>query len=206
MRMGPVSRGNFTRVGAKDKRPLGRQRAFVELNTTSPRLQPGGGLGQLSENVFPGESSLRLGRRIMMSRGWWSPPPDVGHLVGGDGDKGDVHIERESGEMEQGVSDVLGVETRFGGGGAVCLEHTIIHVGGHVGGGVANINLTASDMRGAVIERDGFGETGDGVFSRVVGRGVGAWGVSGNGTVVDDAAPGGRLGFHEPHGSLGAKE
>lgn len=43
MRMVPVSRGNFTRVGAKDKRPLGRQRAFVELNTTSPRLQPGGG-------------------------------------------------------------------------------------------------------------------------------------------------------------------
>lgn len=36
-----------------------------------------------------------------------SPAASVGHLVGGDGEEGDVHLEVELGEMKHGIGDVL---------------------------------------------------------------------------------------------------
>ena len=46
------------------------------------------------------------------------------------------------------------------------------HPGGHLGRGVADVDLTAGDVVGAAVERGGLGQAGDRVLGRGVGRGV----------------------------------
>ena len=50
---------------------------------------------------------------------------------------------------------------------AARLRHTGFHASTHVGVGIANIELATGDVERPTIERDAFGQAGDGVFVAV---------------------------------------
>ena len=77
---------------------------------------------------------------------------------------------------------------------------------GHLGGGVADVDLAARDVERPAVERRGLGEPGDRVLGGGVRRGVRPRGVRRDGPVVDDAAASRVLRLHQPDRLLRAEE
>ena len=80
------------------------------------------------------------------------------------------------------------------------------HALGHRGGGIAYVNLAASYVVLAPVERGGAGYAGHRVLGGCVGYGVGARDVGGEGAVVDDAPAHRLLVLHDVERLLGAEE
>jgi hypothetical protein len=56
------------------------------------------------------------------------------------------------------VGDVLHVHRRLDRERAVGLRHALLHPLGHLGGGVADVDLAAGDVEGAAVERGRLGQ------------------------------------------------
>ena len=89
---------------------------------------------------------------------------------------------------------------------AVGLRHARGHPLGHLGGGVADVDLAAGDVVLAAVERGRAGEAGDRVLGRGVGGRVGPRHMGRDRAVVDDPAALRVLALHQAEGVLGAQE
>ena len=72
--------------------------------------------------------------------------------------------------------------------GAIGLQHAFVHACGHLGGGVADIDLAAGDIEVRPSREIGFRQSGDGVLGGGVGRVIRPRRVGGDRAVIDDAA------------------
>ena len=73
--------------------------------------------------------------------------------------------------------------------------------------GIADIDLAAGDVEGAAVQGEGFGQSGQRMLARGIGRGIGPGHLRRNRAVVDDA-PAARIGLrlHQPYRFLRAEE
>src|SRR5207302_6522276 len=89
---------------------------------------------------------------------------------------------------------------------AVGLHDTLAHGAGHLGAGIADVDLAAGDVVGPAVQGGRAGEPGD----RVLGGGVGdrqrARDMGRDRAVVDYPAAGRVLVLHQPERGLGAEE
>ena len=110
------------------------------------------------------------------------------------------------GHMDDGVADLARVDRRLDGDPAVGLRNAQRHLARHIGERIADVDLAAGDVVLSRIERDRFGEAGDGVFGGGIGRRIWSRRMGGDRAVVDDAPALRRLAFHHGNGALRAKE
>ena len=113
---------------------------------------------------------------------------DIGHRRRHHRHELHVRLERQLRHVDEAVDHVLHVEGRLRQHRAVGLQRPGRHVRGHVGGGVADVDLPAGDVEGPAVERNRLGQPGDGVLGGGVGGGAGAGHVGRDRAVVDDAA------------------
>src|SRR4051794_14038029 len=97
------------------------------------------------------------------------------------------------------------VHARFGKHSAVGLWNSGLHALAHFGGGIAYIDLSASDVVFAAVQRDRFRKSGDRVFGGRISSRIGPRRMRGDGAVINDAAATWILGFHQPDGPLCAE-
>ena len=79
----------------------------------------------------------------------------------------------KTGHVDHSAGDALNVHHWFDRYFAVWLHDALFHVGGHVGVGVADVDLAAGDVVFSAVESGGFGEAGDRMLGRRVGSGIG---------------------------------
>ena len=108
--------------------------------------------------------------------------------------------------MYHGACDVLNIHYRLDSNRPVGLEGTRRHTFGHVGLGIANVDLTTGDIILATIERGRSSETRDRVFGGCVRCRVRPRNIGRDGTVVDYAAASRPLVLHNPECFLGAQK
>src|SRR6202011_4116933 len=89
---------------------------------------------------------------------------------------------------------------------AVGLWNAALHPRGHLGGGVADIDLAARDVVLAAIERGRLGKPGHSMLGRRVRSGVRPRCVGGGGAIVDNPSAAGLLGLHDPERFLDTEE
>ena len=70
------------------------------------------------------------------------------------------------------LADMIHIHARLDRQLAVGLQHALGHALGHLGGGIADIDLAGGDVEGAAVQDGGFGQAGDGVLGRGIGRGM----------------------------------
>ena len=117
-----------------------------------------------------------------------------------------VGLERQVGHVAHRLADDAHVDQRLGRDLAVGLRHALGHARGHLGGGVADVDLAHRDVVLAAVERRGLGEAGDGVLGGGVGDRIAGAARGRDRAVVDDAAALRRLRLHRPEGLLDAQE
>src|SRR2546423_1573534 len=101
---------------------------------------------------------------------------------------------------------MLYVHARLYHPAAVRLQNAGRHALGHFGGRIADIDLSAGDIVLTAIERETPGDSGDAMLGGGIRHMIWARRVSGNRTVVDDAAAARFLVLHELERRLGAEE
>ena len=89
---------------------------------------------------------------------------------------------------------------------AVRLQLTRARDAGHIGQGIADVDLAAGDVVLAAVQRRGLGQAADGVLGGGIGRRVWARDVGRDRAVVDDAAAARVLVLHDLDGLLRAEE
>src|SRR5262249_19652147 len=97
----------------------------------------------------------KLGMVGQISRGLGparSAAADEGHFRGCDRQELDVRVERQPGHEQDRVSDVPRIEGRLWGDRAVGLWRAAFQAAGHLGGGVANVDLAACDVEWASVQ------------------------------------------------------
>ena len=119
------------------------------------------------------QHALTLTQRRSRSR-----PPNQRHLCGHHCHKLNVCIERQPCHVAHSATHILGVHQRLGA----------LHLGGHVGLGVADVDLATRDIVGAAIQRSRFCEPCDAVLGGCIRRRERARAVRRNRSIVDDAA------------------
>jgi Sulfate permease family len=122
------------------------------------------------------------------------------------GHGGHVRVQGQAGHVADGPGHVGHVHARLGPDAAVGLEGAGGHALGHLGGGVADVDLPAGDVVGPPVQRGRPGQAGDGVLGGGVGGRARPGDVGRDGAVVDDAAAAGPLVAHDPERLAGAQE
>lgn len=120
--------------------------------------------------------------------------------------KGGVHLQGQAGHVQDHAGDVGDVHHGFRAGFAIGLGDAFGEGGGHVGQGVADVDLGTGDVEGTAVQAEGAGQAGDGVFRHGVGRAAGARHMGRDRAVVDDPAPARGLTAHQTEGGAGAEE
>jgi len=110
------------------------------------------------------------------------------------------------GHGEDGVGDALHVHEGLGPGFATGLQQAGFRFGGHLGFGVADVDLAAGDVYLRPSRAVHFVRAGDRVLAGGVGGGVWPRNLGRDGAVVDDAASQGGLALHQAEGFLRAEE
>ena len=135
-----------------------------------------------------------------------SASTDEGHPGGHHGHELDVCVKGQAGHVNDRPSDVLEVDRRLGGDPAVGLQGAPNHLPGHLGPGVADVDLAAGDVVRPAVERGRLGQAGDRVLARDVGSRQRSRRVGRDRAVVDDPPALRPLVFHQPERAPGHQE
>lgn len=133
-------------------------------------------------------------------------PSDKRHLCRHHRQKLDVGLGRHGRHEDNRAGDVCHIHRRLLDDRAVGLRHAALHPLGHLGQGVADVDLAAGDVIFAAVERGRFSQPGDRVLARGVGDRVRPRHMRRDRAVVDDAAAHRLLVLHDLEGFLGAQE
>ncbi len=94
------------------------------------------------------------------------------HLGGNDREEKDIGVQGEARHVNHRARHVDDVDGWFGCDLAAGLEHAFLHPCGHLGAGVADVDLPASDVVLSSVQSRGFREPGDRVLRRRVRCGI----------------------------------
>ena len=117
-----------------------------------------------------------------------------------------VRFQRQIGHVQHRLADDVHIHQGFNRHLTIGLHNAGRHALGHLGCGIANVDLPDSDVVFATVERRCLGQARDGVFGRRVGNRIGARRGGRNRTVVNDAPAPRRLRLHHPKRLLNAQK